>query len=195
MIQRIRFLLNLSRAHGIARRYFFTNGYDGALTMLGLNMGFYTIGDVPTHTAITASMGSAIALCISGLTSAYISESEERKKELLELERALVTDLGDTEYGKASRWVPIWIALVNGFAPLLISLFIISPLWMEQLGVPLPLSALESTIVFALLAIFLLGLVLGKLSGSFWLWTGLKALLVALITCLIILTLAHAPNT
>jgi predicted membrane protein (TIGR00267 family) len=189
VIKRIRFLLNLSRAHGISRRYFFTNGYDGALTMLGLIMAFYTTDNVPTPTVINACLGAAIALCISGLTSAYISESEERKKELLELEGALVANLGDTEYGKASKWVPIWIALVNGLAPLLVSLFIISPLWMAQIGVPLPLPPLESAIVSALLAIFLLGLFLGKVSGSFWLWTGLRALLIALVTCLIILTL------
>ncbi|GJL79770.1 MAG: hypothetical protein NPINA01_27590 [Nitrospinaceae bacterium] len=189
MIERIRFLLNLSRAHGIARRYFFTNGYDGALTMLGLIMAFYVTDHVPIPTVINACLGAAIALCISGLSSAYISESEERKKELLELEGALVDDLGDTEHGKASKWVPIWIALVNGLAPLLVSLFIISPLWMAQVGVPLPLPPLESSILSALLAIFLLGLFLGKASGSLWLWTGLRALLIALITCLIIFIL------
>jgi predicted membrane protein (TIGR00267 family) len=189
VIQRIRFLLNLSRAHGIARRYFFTNGYDGALTMLGLIMAFYATGDVPTPTVLNACLGAAIALCISGLTSAYISESEERKKELAELEKALVADLGDTEYGKATQWVPIWIALVNGLAPLLVSLFIISPLWMDQLGVPLPFTPLESAIGSAFLAIFLLGLFLGKVSGTFWLWTGLRALLIAVVTCLVILTL------
>ena len=189
MIRRIRFLLNLSRAHGIARRYFFTNGYDGALTMLGLIMAFYATDSVPITTVINACLGAAIALCISGLTSAYISESEERKKELLELEGALVADLGDTEHGKASKWIPIWIALVNGLAPLLVSLFIILPLWMAQVGVPLPLAPLESAILSALLAIFLLGIFLGKVSGSFWLWTGLRSLLIALVTCLIILTL------
>ncbi len=189
MFQRIKLLLNLSRAHGIARRYFFTNGYDGALTMLGLNMGFYSNGNVPTHTASSACLGAAIALFISGITSAYLSESEERKKELGELESALVTDLGDTEYGKASKWVPIGVALVNGFAPLLISLLIISPLYMDQMGVPLPLTPIESTIVAAFVVIFFLGLFLGKVSGTFWLWTGLRALLIAGITCLIIITL------
>lgn len=189
MIQRIRFLLNLSRAHGISRRYFFTNGYDGALTMLGLNVGFYSTGNVPTHIAINACLGAAIALFVSGLTSAYISESEERKKELVELERAMVVSLGDTEYGRATQWVPIWIALVNGFSPLLVSLFIISPLWMSQFEVYLPIPPLESTISFAFLTIFLLGLFLGKVSGTFWLWTGLRTLAIAVITCLLILTL------
>ena len=130
--------------------------------MLGLIMAFYATDNVPTPTVISACLGAAIALCISGLTSAYISESEERKKELLELEGALVANLSDTEYGKASKLVPIWIALVNGLAPLLVSLFIISPLWMAQIGVPLPLPPLESAIVSAFLAIFLLGLFLVK---------------------------------
>ncbi len=101
----------------------------------------------------------------------------------------MVADLGDTDYGKASQWAPVWIALVNGFAPLLISLFIISPLWLDQFGVPLPLPPLDSAIAFALLAIFLLGIFLGKVSGSFWLWTGLRALSIAAITCLVILAL------
>ncbi|MBC8284877.1 MAG: hypothetical protein H8E32_13760 [Nitrospinae bacterium] len=189
MFQRIRFLLKLSQAHGIARRYFFTNGYDGALTMLGLNMGFYTTGNVPTPIAINACLGAAIALSISGLTSAYISESEERKKELGELEQALVANLNDTEHKKATQWVPVWIALVNGFAPFLVSLCILLPLFMDQLGVPLPFSPLESSIACALFTIFLLGLFLGKVSGSFWLWAGLRALLIAIFTCLVILAL------
>ncbi|MZH05940.1 MAG: hypothetical protein F3743_11165 [Nitrospinae bacterium] len=189
MFQRIRFLLKLSQAQDIARRYFFTNGYDGALTMLGLNMGFYTTGNIPTTVAINACLGAAIALSISGLTSAYISESEERKKELAELEKALVADLSDTEHKKATQWVPVWIALVNGFAPFLVSLFIIMPLFLDQLGMSLPFSPLESSIACALFTIFLLGIFLGKVSGSFWLWTGLRALLIAVLTCVAILIL------
>jgi predicted membrane protein (TIGR00267 family) len=189
VFERIRFLLNLSKAHSIARRYFFTNGYDGALTMLGLLVGFYASGDVSVRTAISACMGAAIALCISGLSSAYISESEERKKELADLESALVDDLSDSDFSRAMRWTPIWIALVNGFAPFLISLFIILPLWLAQFGVSLPLPPLELAIVSALSVIFLLGTFLGKTTGSFWLVTGLRALLIAVVTCLVILSL------
>lgn len=157
--------------------------------MLGLNMGFYTSGNVSTPIAINACLGAAIALSISGLTSAYMSESEERKKELVELEKALVSDLSDTEHKKATQWVPVLIALVNGFAPFLVSLFIILPLFMDQMGAPLPFPPLESSIACALFTIFLLGIFLGKVSGSFWLWTGIRALLIAAITSLVILAL------
>ncbi len=189
MFQRIRFLLNLTKAHSIARRYFFTNGYDGALTMLGLLMGFYASGGAPVRTAISACMGAAIALCISGLSSAYISESEERKKELGELENALIDDLSDTDFSRAMKWTPVWIAFVNGFAPFLISLFIIIPLWLAQFGISLPLPPLELAIASALFVIFLLGIFLGKATGTFWLATGFRALLIAVVTCLVILCL------
>lgn len=190
VIKRIRFLFHITHAHGIARRYFVTNGFDGALTMLGLTMGFYTSGGIAIPVAIHACLGAAIALGMSGLTSAYISETAEKKKELRELENALVADLGDTDYGRASRFVPFMIAAVNGLAPVLISLFIITPLWLTQYEVRLPLSPLGSSIALAFLNIFLLGVFLGRVSGTFWLWAGLRTVLIALLTILIILMLA-----
>ncbi len=190
VIKRIRFLFHITHAHGIARRYFVTNGFDGALTMLGLTMGFYISGDVAIPVAIRACLGATIALGMSGLTSAYISETAEKKKELRELENALVADLGDTDYGRASRFVPFMIAAVNGLAPVLISLFIITPLWLSRYEVRLPLSPLGSSIALAFFVIFLLGVFLGRVSGTFWLWAGLRTVLIALLTILIILMLA-----
>ena len=35
MLKRLLFVLRMSHAHRIARRYFVTNGFDGALTILG----------------------------------------------------------------------------------------------------------------------------------------------------------------
>ena len=86
LIQQIRSLWKLSQAGDIARRYFVTNGFDGALTMLGILLGFYTGGAVQLVVVISACLGAAIALGISGFTSALLSETEERKKELKELE-------------------------------------------------------------------------------------------------------------
>ena len=190
VIDRIRFLFHISQAHGIARRYFVTNGFDGALTMLGLTIGFYTSGEVSIAIVISACVGAAIALTMSGLTSAYVSESAEKKKELHELEQALVTDLDQSEHGKAARFVPLVIAAVNGLAPLLTSLFIISPLWWAQMQLPLPLAPLEACIVLAFFTIFLLGVFLGRISGVFWLWAGMRTLIIALFTSLIILLLS-----
>ena len=187
MFRQLRFLFQLTHAHTIARRYFVTNGFDGALTMLGLTMGFYTSNNITTPVIISACLGAAIALSVSGLASAYVSESAEREKELKELEQAVAGNLEDTVHGRAARLVPVLIAMVNGFAPLLIALFIMTPLWLSQAGISLPLEALEASIVLAFLTLFLLGAFLGVVSDRFWLWSGLRTLVIALLTAGIIL--------
>jgi hypothetical protein len=63
-----------------------TNGFDGALAMLGLMMGFYITDKVSISTVLNACVGTAIALMMNGLSSAYVSEAAERQKELRELE-------------------------------------------------------------------------------------------------------------
>ena len=188
LIRQIQSLWKLSQAGQIARRYFVTNGFDGALTMLGILLGFHTGGDVPLVVTISACMGAAIALGISGFTSALLSETEERKKELKELEESLVAPLEKSDYGRASQITPWVIAAVNGLSPFLISLFIIIPLWLEQAGtgLPLPLGPLETGIAFSFLSILFLGIFLGRISGTFWLWSGLRAVLIGLLTAGII---------
>jgi len=186
MLTRLRFLLQLGHAHRIARRYFVTNGFDGALTMLGLTMGFYSAGEVAIPVMISACLGAAIALTVSGVSSAYVSETAERQKELHDLEQALIHDLDDSVHADAARLSPWLIAAVNGLAPLLIALFIISPLWLAQAGIPLPLGPLESSIGLAFLSLFLLGIFSGRISGQFWLWAGTRTLVIAFVTAVII---------
>ncbi|WP_022949637.1 VIT1/CCC1 transporter family protein [Methylohalobius crimeensis] len=183
----LRLLLHITQAHKIARRYLVTNGFDGALTMLGLLMGFYISGGTPLPVIINACFGAAIALAMSGLSSAYISEAAERKKELRELEYALGADLDQSVHGSASRFIPVYVAIVNGFSPFGISLGIISPLWLARYGMQFPIAPLEASIGLALFAIFLLGVFLGRISGTFWLWMGIKTTLLGLLTAFLIL--------
>ena len=186
LASRASLLLRITRSHGIIRRYFVVNGFDGALTMLGLIMGFSISEPTGLPIIISACLGAAIALGVSGVSSAYISESAERRRALMELEEAMVTDLQDSYHGEAVRWVPLLIALVNGAAPLVISLLIIAPLWLALAGVPLPMSPLHAAIGVALLAIFLLGVFLGRVAGVPWLRSGIRTLLVALVTAALI---------
>ena len=191
MFRQLRFLFKLTHAHTIARRYFVINGFDGALTMLGLTMGFYSSDSVATAVIISACLGASIALSVSGLASAYVSESAEREKDLKELEQAVVGDLENTAHGRAARWVPVLIAVVNGLSPLLMALLIMTPLWLSEAGIALPLTALECAIVTAFLTLFMLGVLLGRVSGQFWLWSGLRTLIIALFTAGIVLLLGR----
>ena len=183
-------LLGLGRhfvqAQGIARRYAIVNGFDGALTMLGLLSGFLLGEEVTSRTVIGACVGAAVALGVSGVTSAYLSEAAERRRSLAELEAAMVTDLSDSDPGRAARLLPWVVALVNGGSPLLLSCIIISPLWLAEAGIALPFDALPVAIGVALACIFTLGLFLGQIAGTSWLLNGVKALLIALFTMLII---------
>lgn len=186
MFSQIKVLLHITHAHGIIRRYFVVNGFDGALTMLGLCMGFYFSDSVDLKVIIHACLGAAIALGVSGISSAYISESAEKQKELGDLEHAMIADLDASHYGKAARWVPILIGIVNGAAPFLISIIIIVPLWLYESGYTQVSAPLEFSIATACILIFMLGVFLGRISGSFWLWSGLKTLLIAMATIFLV---------
>lgn len=184
-----RLWLRLTRSQGIARRYFVVNGFDGALAMLGLIMGFRVSNASDLAVVLNACLGAAIALGVSGLSSAYVSEAAERRKALSELEEAMAKDLGASAHGRAARWVPLVIALVNGAAPLFISLFILSPLWLVRAGVPLPWPPLSMALGCAFFSIFLLGVFLGRVSGQHWLRSGVQTLLIALLTAGLVLLL------
>jgi predicted membrane protein (TIGR00267 family) len=186
MLRKAEFLLEITHSQGIARRYFVVNGFDGALTMLGLILGFQFSASAPLPIIINACLGAAIALGVSGISSAYVSELAERKRELLQLEEAMLKDLHASAHSQAARWVPIIIAVVNGSAPLLISLVILSPLLITNMGIVLPIPPLYLAVTLALIIVFLLGVFLGRISGVSWLRSGLQTLVVAITTSILI---------
>jgi predicted membrane protein (TIGR00267 family) len=181
-LKQIKTLLEISHSEAIVRRYFVVNGFDGALTMLGLIMGFYVSDRVDLTVVITSCLAAALALGMSGISSAYISEAAERRRDLVQLEKAMGTSLDESHHAQAARWIPWLVALVNGIAPLLIALIIIVPLWLARGGIVLALEPLLAAMVVALAIIFLLGVFLGRVSGIFWLWSGLQSLAIALVT-------------
>ena len=190
MIEQLIWLLKITGSQVIARRYFIVNGFDGALTMLGLLVGFYLSEDVRLPVVINACLGVAIALGMSGVSSAYISEAAEKKLELRELEQAMVIDLGKSAHGQAARLLPMFIGFVNGVTPLAISLVILLPLWLGPTVEPFSAFPLESAFAMALIIIFLLGVYLGQVSQTFWLLAGLRTLLIAATTTALIFTLS-----
>lgn len=186
LVDQTKFLLDITHTNAIVRRYFVVNGFDGALTMLGLIIGFIISESADLSVIINVCLGAAIALGMSGLSSAYVSEFAERRRAQGKLEHAMLSDLQDTAHGEATRWIPLLIALVNGLAPLIISLVILIPLWLSNAGIALPISPLYVAIITALLLIFLLGVFLGRIADTSWLRSGFHTLLIAAITALLI---------
>jgi predicted membrane protein (TIGR00267 family) len=179
--------LRISESDGLVRRYFVVNGFDGALTMLGILGGFYISGVSETKVVISACLGAAVALFMSGLSAAYISEAAERKKSLAEIEQAMTISLKNSTHGMAARWTPWIVGAVNGFSPFIIALLILSPIMFYSPG--MPYSPILVAIVLGLFLMFLLGLFLGRVSGNHWLLSGLKALVVGIATLLVVLLL------
>jgi len=192
LLQQTKLLLRITSSRGIIRRYFVVNGFDGALTMLGLIIGFLVSSPAELSLLINACLGAAIALGVSGVSSAYISESAERKRALGKLEDAMISNLQESAHGEAARVAPVLVALVNGSAPLIISLLILTPLWLANAGILLPLPPLHAAIIVALLLVFLLGVFLGRIAGVSWLRSGIQTLLVAIVTAALIYLFAGA---
>ena len=113
-------------------------------------------------------------------------EVAERKLALSKLEESMIKDLQDSVHGRAARWVPFIIAVVNGAAPLFVSLFIISPLWLANAGVFLFVQPLYLAVILAFLLIFMLGVFLGRIADISWMHSGIQTVVVALTTIALI---------
>jgi len=185
-LKQVALLLRITNSQDIIRRYFVVNGFDGALTMLGIIVGFSLGSTASLTVTINACVGATIALAISGLSSAYISEHAELKRTLVELENIMLVNMENTAHGQAARWVPIFVALVNGLSPLVISLLIIAPLWLADAGFSLIVPPLLMASIIAMTLIFFLGIFLGHVSGVSWLISGLRTLLISLVTIFLI---------
>ena len=58
LLQQAKLLLSISRTNDIVRRYFVVNGFDGALTMLGLIIGFMISATDDLTVIINACIGA-----------------------------------------------------------------------------------------------------------------------------------------
>ncbi|TFG25305.1 MAG: hypothetical protein EU532_11785 [Promethearchaeota archaeon] len=79
----------------IARRKFFNNCFDGALTCAGIVSGIFIvfINDSASNTpanVIVYGFSTALAIGISGLWGAFLSEEAERKKKMDDLDKEMV---------------------------------------------------------------------------------------------------------
>lgn len=168
----------------IARRYFAMNAFDGVLTMIGVLMGNLSAGVTTPRIVVTTGLSTCIAMGISGLWGAYLTEAAERKRDLLELGRHTLTDLNHTRIGRASRLAVVIVALVDGFSPFLAALLILTPFFAVGLF-PAVLWAYYTSIGLALLTLFGLGLFLGHISQENMIYYGIKTIIAGVISILI----------
>lgn len=182
----------MSNLGEIARRKFFNNCFDGALTCAGIVSGFFILflneptRNVP-NTIIITGFATAIAIGISGLWGAFLSEEAERTKKVIDMKREMaISDDEDEELTdqlekekrskkkseknkkptlleKAENFATLIASLVDGAAPVLGSSLPLIPFFF---GTALsPIHFVISYVILIGLLVYL-GFFLGKISGG-----------------------------
>ena len=162
----------------IARRKFFNNCFDGALTCSGIISGVFIIflaeasKFVPQDVIITG-FATALAIGISGLWGAFLSEEAERKKKVSDMKKDMAIMIakeavengndGKTLLEKAERFATIMASLVDGGAPVLGSSLPLIPFFF---GVSLTLIHFIASYLILVGLLVYLGVFLGKISGG-----------------------------
>ncbi|MFX1572937.1 MAG: VIT1/CCC1 transporter family protein [Promethearchaeota archaeon] len=165
----------------IARRKFFNNCFDGALTCAGIVSGIFIIflkdpsRFIPENVIITG-FATALAIGVSGLWGAFLSEEAERKKKVTDMKKEMA-DVDDdikinkeikqkkkkTLLEKAENFATVVASLVDGGAPVLGSSLPLIPFFF---GTTLAITHfIFSYIILAVLLVYL-GIFLGKISGG-----------------------------
>jgi predicted membrane protein (TIGR00267 family) len=180
--------IRVTGAQKILRRYFAMNAFDGAMTSLGVVIGARISGISDPGSIIGVILVSGIAMMISGFSGTYMTESAERNHSLSELENAMLSDLNDSIYGKASRFVSFFAAIVDGSAPFLASIPSLIPFLLAPAIFNI-FTAYILSIVASLMALFMLGVYLGRISGGNIFYSGLRMVISGIAVALIALLL------
>jgi len=189
LFDRVRYYFDLSRAKWMTRRYFVINAFDGSLAMLGIVMGSIGAGVKDPRVIVSIGLSAAIAMGISGASGAYMSERAERLRELKGIERAMLRGLKGTVLEASLKIAPVFIAIVDALAPLVMAAITLAPFALAMHGM-YPASLLpQTTIAITLAELFVLGAYLGKISRENVLKWGLQTLGVGVLTALIVLAI------
>ena len=183
-LQQLQEYSDIAEIGGIARRYFAMNAFDGVLTIIGVLMGNYTAGVRAPAIVVSTGLATCVAMGISGLWGAYLTESAERKRGLDILENHTLTDLSGTKIGRASRAAVIIVALIDGLSPFAAALMVLSPFFFSAFLGDVTISY-YSSLGMALVTLFALGAFLGRVSKESLILSGLKMIGAGLVCILL----------
>lgn len=165
----------------IARRYFAMNAFDGVVTIIGVLAGSMVAGVESARVVVVTGLTTSVAIGISGLWGAYLTETAERARDIDELERHTLTSLEGTQIAKASR-AAVWIVTaVDGLSPFLAGVIVLLPFFFSGLFADIA-HVYYAALGLSLLVLFGLGVFLGRVSKRNVLLYGLQTVLAGLIS-------------
>ena len=187
----------LSDLGEIARRKFFNNCFDGALTCAGIVSGIFIL---------VTGLATTLAIGISGLWGAFLSEEAERKKKVYDMKRnmAILKETIAVKDGekkekkekkndktlleKAENFATIVASLVDGGAPAVGSILPLIPFFF---GTALTITHfIFSYVILAGLLVYL-GIFLGNISGGGKVRYALHLVTAGVVTLLVTLLLGQ----
>ena len=164
----------------MGRRKFANNAFDGILTMIGVVMGSYVGGVRDPRIVVSTGVATCMAMGISGFWGAYVTESAERKRELQDLEQAMLRDLGETEQARASHFAAIVVSVIDGLSPLVAGMFVLLPFLFAGAWFAAGTSYVAA-LAMAFLLLFGLGVFVGKVARENALVGGVRMILAGLV--------------
>ncbi|MEE9525766.1 MAG: hypothetical protein V3V78_04145 [Candidatus Woesearchaeota archaeon] len=176
--------------HKIVRRYVVTNSFDGALTMLGILLISFFAGLKDPRLIILPGIGSAVALSVSGVWSAYAAETSEAINKIKNLEKHLLIKLKENKVTRKGKELTYFISFINGAAPLIISFLILSPFFIVTTGLFTADVGYLLALIIAAVILFLLGIFTGKTAKENVIKNGFKMLLAGVMIGVIFFILA-----
>lgn len=188
-IRHIRKYLKISNAAGILRRYFVMNAFDGALTIFGVILGAFAAEITDFSLLVSIGLATSVAVGISGVWGAFLTEAAERKRELIMLEKSLHRKLKGTDIEKAFSMTTYMTAAVDGISPFVAAIVILVPFIIAPADID-PHIVYYLSFVMAAAVFILLGIYLGRISKENIIMSAIKLILAGAVCTVVIMLLS-----
>ena len=150
----------------IIRRFFINTLFDSTFILLGIIVGSAFAADAGLTVITVTMLTTSFALGISTGVSVYEAESLEQERKISDLEKALFTDLDDTNIQKNARKTVLLATLINFATPLFSCAITITPFLVAATGLLRIDTAAWISVGLALSTLFAAGVYMGRIGKT-----------------------------
>ncbi|ADC64784.1 protein of unknown function DUF125 transmembrane [Ferroglobus placidus DSM 10642] len=175
--EKIKIYASMTDLVTISRRYFVIGFFDGVLTVMGMLIGAF-LSNIPSEAVISAGIATSLALGISSGWGAFEAERVEQKVAAMEKRKSLLKFEDDyCLIDEAHSFAMKISAIVHAIAPIPAGIIPLIPY------VFLPArEAFPYAVLIGLLLLFIVGVMLGRISKENVIKSGLRLVLAGILT-------------
>lgn len=146
----------------VIRRFFINTLFDSTFMLLGIIVGSAFTANAALNVIVVTMLTTSLALGISTGVSVYEAESLEQEKRITDLEKALFTNLKETNIEKTAKYTIILATIINFATPLLSCAVTITPFTLAAIGIIDVDIAGWIAVTLALTTLFVAGVFMGR---------------------------------